>query len=161
MQAMSQSGEKRPWFMQPHDCDRCTIPGKPQHHPPCGNCKRNPMNVGATKRLHDHFHSKVGDDGDCGNWAIAFQRKYGGKLHAIWDRGEDEDEPEILGHVVVLKEGLVHDVYGALLAQSFFERVNMQWGYYPGDLMEISEAEIFRRLKKTSEARITELIEVV
>jgi len=150
-------------------CDKCSRPmdflDREQNKPNCGKCKRNPMNAGK-KRFHDWFCPKAGDFGDCGNWAIAFQRKHGGKLYAAWDAGDageggDEvlDPPE-LGHVVVFTaDNIVHDAYGEAPVQEYYENIHARWGYYPEDLVPIDEGEVFKLLPHTNEARINELLE--
>ena len=153
--------EKRPWFMKPVACDACAVPSKPGH-PPCGQCKRNPINAGK-KRLHDWFHPKAGDDGDCGNWAIACQRVLGGDLMALYDGGDDDEviDPPLLAHVVVVKGGLVIDAYGAVPVQAFYDRLDSCGLAVNDELEPITEAEVFERLEMTSEARIAELMEAV
>nr|MDO8114953.1 hypothetical protein [Candidatus Sigynarchaeota archaeon] len=155
--------EKKPWLAERKVCGACMVPGRAEKGPPlCKTCSRNPLNTG--RRLPDWFSSKIGDNGDCGNWAIAFQRRHGGNLFAVWDAGDGEDEvfdPPILGHVCVVLGDLVHDVYGAFEFQAYYEAVFNRWLYYPMDIEPIDEITIFERLGKTSEARINELMGVV
>ena len=145
------------------DCNSC-LKQESNDLAPCESCERNPRLENAT-HLQDRFVSIVGDHGDCGNWAIAYQRKHGGTLHAVWDGGDVENgeviEPRIIGHVVVWKDGLVIDVYGSRTCEEFYKDLDRRWGYTSIDLEIVSEAEIFKQLKLTSEARIAELMEAM
>lgn len=80
---------------------------------------------------------------------------------ALWDAGDDKDEvidPPVLGHVVVLAGDVVNDVYGTLGVQKFFDKIESWWGYCPDELLPITEGEVFKVLKRTSEARIAQLM---
>ncbi len=90
--------------------------------------------------------------GDCGNWAMAFQRKFGGQLVYF---GDD------YSHVAVRLNEFIYDAMGKWTQQEFEEYYNNEWMYHGGNLKlkNTSKKKIYKNLTDYSnEDRVLELM---
>ena len=95
--------------------------------------------------------SLIGDYGDCGNFAIAYQRAFGGKLFGLYNEG-------VLSHIVIVKEDKIIDVYGHGSWEELYKRGDVSfyegWGYNEMDVLKVEIDEIVKNIPFTNEIEI-------
>jgi len=98
---------------------------------------------------------KLGDWGDCGNWAIAYHENHGGELVACI-------EGDIIQHAMVFINDKYVDATGHYTLRQLERRLNDDWGTDGFDIrVGCSTSFIMNGIKKTRRDRINYLKELL